>query len=152
MAVKIRLRQQGRTNKRMFRLVAADGRSPRDGKYLETLGWYNPHEDKQENKLFVHADKVQQWIDKGAQMTPKAKALVAQAAPNIVREVHAKKHNQSQKTAAKRRARKKKTEAKAAAPKAEKKPAKSAKAAPKASAKKTNAKTTTAKKKDATES
>ncbi len=44
MALKIRLRQQGRNNRPFYRLVVTDVRSPRDGKYVEMLGWYNPFE------------------------------------------------------------------------------------------------------------
>ena len=44
MALKIRLRQQGRNNRPFYRLVVTDARSPRDGKYVEALGWYNPFE------------------------------------------------------------------------------------------------------------
>jgi small subunit ribosomal protein S16 len=42
MALKIRLRQQGRKNRQTYRLVVTDIRNPRDGKYLEMIGWYNP--------------------------------------------------------------------------------------------------------------
>lgn len=45
MALIIRLRQQGKTNRKSYRLVVADSRSPRDGKYLENLGMYDPHEE-----------------------------------------------------------------------------------------------------------
>ena len=44
MALKIRLRQQGRKNRPFYRLVLTDSRTPRDGKYVEALGWYNPIE------------------------------------------------------------------------------------------------------------
>ena len=51
MALKIRLRAQGRNNRETYRLVVADGRSPRDGKYMEMLGWYNPFESVPEMKF-----------------------------------------------------------------------------------------------------
>ena len=44
MALKIRLRQQGRKNRPFYRMVVTDVRAPRDGKYCEALGWYNPFE------------------------------------------------------------------------------------------------------------
>ncbi len=47
MVLKIRLRQQGRTNRQTYRLVVTDIRNPRDGKYLEMIGWYNPFSQKE---------------------------------------------------------------------------------------------------------
>ena len=54
MALMIRLRQQGRTNRQTYRLVVTDKKNPRDGKYIEMLGWYNPHEENEKN-LFIDA-------------------------------------------------------------------------------------------------
>ncbi|MCE5317164.1 MAG: 30S ribosomal protein S16 [Parachlamydia sp.] len=85
MALKIRLRQQGRNNRATYRLVVTDCRSPRDGKYVEMLGWYNPFESVSERTLLVKADRVQHWLDQGAEMSDKAKSLIAQAAPALVR-------------------------------------------------------------------
>ena len=51
MALKIRLRQQGRAKRAFYRLVVTDSRAPRDGKYLEAVGWYNPVEVEQEQQL-----------------------------------------------------------------------------------------------------
>ena len=131
MAIKIRMRQQGRKNKRMYRLVVADSRSPRDGKYLESLGWYNPHAEKLEQKVSVHEDKISEWLGKGAQMTEKARALLSKIAPSTIKALREKELERKNKRAAKRRAaRKKRAEKKGAAKKA---PAK--KAAPKAAAK-----------------
>jgi small subunit ribosomal protein S16 len=150
MAIKIRMRQQGRKNKRMYRLVVADSRSPRDGKYLESLGWYNPHAEKLEQKVAVHEDKINEWLGKGAQMTEKARALLSKIAPATIKALREKELERKNKRAAKRRAsRKKRAEKKGtvkkapankaaakapAKPKTEKAPAK--KAAPKTEAKK----------------
>lgn len=82
----IRLRQQGRTNRQTYRLVVTDKRNPRDGKYIEMLGWYNPHEENEKN-LFVDPDKVKLWLDKGATMTPKACALVGRSSPDLIKEL-----------------------------------------------------------------
>ncbi|MGD2168620.1 MAG: 30S ribosomal protein S16 [Chlamydiota bacterium] len=90
MALMIRLRQQGRTNRQTYRLVVTDKKNPRDGKYIEMLGWYNPHEENEKN-LFIDADKVQLWLDKGAIMTPKAHALVKQSSPDLVKGLLEKK-------------------------------------------------------------
>ena len=65
MALVIRLRQQGRTNRQSYRLVVANKRSPRDGKYLEKLGWYDPFA-KEEKSLHVEENKLFYWLDKGA--------------------------------------------------------------------------------------
>lgn len=104
MALKIRLRQQGRNNRATYRLVVTDCRSPRDGKYVEMLGWYNPFESVSERTLLVKADRVQHWLDQGAQMSDKAKALIAQAAPAIVRNQVEKEVAHRAKMASKRKA------------------------------------------------
>lgn len=83
MALKIRLRQQGRKNSPFYRLVVADGKSPRDGKYLEALGWYNPFEAEFDKGFFLKPDRVQHWLDLGAQFTESAHTLVKKAAPSI---------------------------------------------------------------------
>ena len=85
MTLKIRLRRQGKTNRPSYRLVVADVHSPRDGKYLETLGWYNPIESLEERTLSVDPVRIQHWLDQGAQLTEKAEKLVARAAPAVIR-------------------------------------------------------------------
>lgn len=82
MAVVIRLRQQGKTNRRSFRLVVTDVKSPRDGKYLEKLGWYDPHV---EDCLEINEDRVDYWLSKGALISEKAKALLKKKAPEVVK-------------------------------------------------------------------
>ena len=106
MAVRIRLRQQGRNNRPAFRVVVADGRSPRDGKYLETLGWYNPFQE--ENNISVDAERLSHWVKQGAQVSPCVKTLLEKVAPTIAKEIVAKKSAQRTKRAAKRRELKKK--------------------------------------------
>jgi small subunit ribosomal protein S16 len=138
MAVKIRLRQQGRTNRKMYRLVAAEDRSPRDGKHLEVIGWYNPHEQAQEKHLHINVEKVQYWLSVGAILTPKAKALIKKAAPNIIKELNERKQKAKEKRAKKRRERRKKV-----------KESTSKKKSPEAQAKKTKGTKETAPKKRA---
>lgn len=106
MALKIRLRQQGRTNRATFRLVVTDSRSPRDGKYVEMLGWYSPCESTPENTLLIKEDRIQHWLDQGAQLTDKAKTLVAKLAPAIVKKQTQKEVACRAKACAKRKARK----------------------------------------------
>ena len=85
MALKIRLRQQGRTNCATYRVVLADTRSPRDGKYIELLGWYNPHETEPEKSLSLNVDRIQHWLDLGAALSENLKTMVAKAAPSVIR-------------------------------------------------------------------
>jgi small subunit ribosomal protein S16 len=105
MALKIRLRQQGRTNRQTYRLVVTDIRHPRDGKYLEMVGWYNPFSN--DNNCHVHADRIHYWVGQGAQITPNAEALIAKVAPHVIKEIRAKRQEKRVKKAAKRRALKK---------------------------------------------
>lgn len=84
MGLKIRLRQQGRRNKVMYRLVLADHHSPRDGKYLEMLGWYNPH--NKEDNFKLNAERIFYWISQGAEVSEKAFSLVKQGAPGVYEE------------------------------------------------------------------
>lgn len=84
MAVKIRLRRQGRRNRPFYRLVATDARARRDGKYLENLGWYNPIESEDEKNALIKAERVKHWISQGAQLSEKAHALVKRRAPEAL--------------------------------------------------------------------
>ena len=85
MALKIRLRQQGRTNRPFYRLVVTDVRAPRDGKYIEMLGWYNPLEATLERNLLVKADRVQHWIEQGAELSENVANLIKKVAPDVMR-------------------------------------------------------------------
>lgn len=111
MALKIRLRQHGRTNRSFYRLVVADVRSPRDGKYVETVGWYNPHEEEDERNLAVDTDRVAYWLENGAQATDKVEALLKRAAPEVMKKQREKAEEQARKQRDRRRA--KRTAAKA---------------------------------------
>jgi len=91
MALMIRLRQQGRSNAQTYRLVVTDKKNPRDGKYIEKLGWYNPLRNEQ--SLSVESEKVQFWLDRGAEMSEKAKALIKRAAPEVISSFNKKKED-----------------------------------------------------------
>jgi small subunit ribosomal protein S16 len=106
MALAIRLRQQGRRNNAVYRVVVMDVNSRRDGKYLEALGWYNPHETEADQTLNIKADRVQHWISLGAQMTEAVKNLVHTAAPSVVRAQTEQILARRNKDRAKRKARK----------------------------------------------
>ena len=79
MALKIRLRRQGRKNHPFYRLVLIDARNPRDGKYKENLGWYDPFEAEEEKNLLVQADRVAHWLSQGAMLYETLKTAVEQA-------------------------------------------------------------------------
>jgi small subunit ribosomal protein S16 len=84
MAVKIRLRQQGRTNRTSYRLVVADSRSPRDGKYIENLGFYDPLMAQEDNVKVDH-ERVAFWVGQGAQVSENVMNLLKKAAPELYR-------------------------------------------------------------------
>ena len=71
MAVKIRLRRMGAKKAPFYRIVVADSRSPRNGRFIEEIGYYDPNKDPAEVKL--DADKAKAWIGNGAQPTDTVK-------------------------------------------------------------------------------
>lgn len=107
MALKIRLRQQGRTNSPFYRVVLTDARAPRDGKYLEALGWYNPFESEVDKLLSINAERIQHWLALGAELSESAEHLVAKVAPNVIRSETARVLALRAKAAVKRKARSK---------------------------------------------
>ena len=74
MAVKIRLRRMGAKKAPFYRIVVADSRYPRDGRFIEEIGTYNPVATPTEVK--VDAEKAKQWIANGAQPTDTVKSLL----------------------------------------------------------------------------
>jgi len=66
MAVKLRLRRMGRTNAAFFRLNAIDSRSPRDGRVIEELGYYDPRNKDQSKQFVAKLDRCRYWLDVGA--------------------------------------------------------------------------------------
>jgi small subunit ribosomal protein S16 len=76
-AVRIRLRRVGTKNTPVYRIVVADGRSPRDGRFIETLGTYDP--TKTDPNFTVKLDRAQFWIDKGAQPSDTVRSILKRA-------------------------------------------------------------------------
>ncbi len=74
MAVKIRLRRMGAKKAPFYRIVVADSRYPRDGRFIEEVGYYNPLTEPVEVK--IDAEKVKKWIANGAQPTDTVAALL----------------------------------------------------------------------------
>ncbi|MCC5832315.1 MAG: 30S ribosomal protein S16 [Chlamydiales bacterium] len=108
MALKIRLRQQGRKNCLVYRLVLSDSRAPRDGKYVELLGWYNPHEEEAQKNLKIEGERVLHWLRQGAVLSEKAEKLVARGAPEVFKEMRKKEQEKRVKESAKRKSSRKK--------------------------------------------
>ena len=73
MAVKIRLRRMGSKKAPFYRVVVADSRSPRDGRFIEEIGYYNPLTEPVEVK--INEEKATEWLKKGAQPTDVVKRL-----------------------------------------------------------------------------
>ena len=74
MAVKIRLRRMGAKKNPFYRIVVADSRYPRDGRFIEEIGTYDPLKTPADVK--IDADKAKQWIDNGAQPTDTVKDIL----------------------------------------------------------------------------
>ena len=77
--VKIRLARAGAKKRPFYHLVAADSRSPRDGRFIERLGFFNPIAVGGEVRLRVDTARVDHWVSNGAQLTERASKLVAEA-------------------------------------------------------------------------
>jgi small subunit ribosomal protein S16 len=78
MAVKIRMRRAGAKNDTSYRVVATDGRCPRNGKMLELLGWYDPKQKVAVNYK-LKLDRIDYWVSKGAQMSETVQSMVKKA-------------------------------------------------------------------------
>ncbi len=72
--VKMRLRRMGAKKAPFYRVVVADSRYPRDGRFIEEIGYYNPQTEPAEVK--IDAEKAQAWLAKGAQPTETVKSLL----------------------------------------------------------------------------
>ena len=75
--VKIRLKRMGAHKKPFYRIVAADARAPRDGKFIEEMGYYNPMTEPADIK--IDAEKAHKWLANGAQPTDTVKRLFKNA-------------------------------------------------------------------------
>ena len=85
--VKIRLRRVGAKKKPQYRLVVADARSPRDGAFIDIIGYYNPLTDPE--TVVIAEDKARHWLERGAQPTDTAARLLAKV--GIIEESKARK-------------------------------------------------------------
>ena len=74
MAVKMRLRRMGQKKAPFYRVIVADERSPRDGKFIDEIGYYNPLTNPADIK--INAEKAEKWLQNGAQPTDTVKSLL----------------------------------------------------------------------------
>lgn len=77
MAVRIRLKRVGAKKRPFYRIVVADSRSPRDGAFIDEIGYYNPTTEP--TTLNINNEKAQEWLQKGAQPSDTVKALLQKA-------------------------------------------------------------------------
>ena len=76
MAVRIRLKRMGRRHRPFFRICAMDARTPRDGRVIEELGYYDPMVKEVDARAVLKGDRIDYWLSVGAQPTPKVKVLI----------------------------------------------------------------------------
>lgn len=84
MAVKLRLMRMGAKKRPFYRIVAADSRYPRDGKFIEVVGTYNPVDEK--NVLNIDEEKAMKWLNNGAIPTDTVRNLLSKA--NVMEKFH----------------------------------------------------------------
>ncbi len=77
MAVKIRLRRVGAKNRPCYRIVVADGRSPRDGRFIENIGTYQPLQA--EDNFTLDLDRAKHWVARGAQPSDTVRSIIKRA-------------------------------------------------------------------------
>lgn len=77
MAVKIRLRRTGAKNSAHYRVVAAETSAPRDGRFIEVLGWYDPNREGRNFKIDV--ERIAEWTSNGAQLSDTVRSLLKKA-------------------------------------------------------------------------
>lgn len=77
MAVKLRLMRMGKTKQPTYRVVAADSRSPRDGRFIEIVGTYEPRQEP--SRIVIDNDKAVAWLKKGAQPTERVQKILQQS-------------------------------------------------------------------------
>lgn len=92
MAVKLRLKRMGKKKQPIYKIVAADSRSPRDGKFLEAVGIYNPL--TKPHTIELKEERVNYWLDKGAQPTNTVKSLFNQKGINLKRDLVKRKFSE----------------------------------------------------------
>lgn len=77
MAVRIRMKQMGRTHRHYYRIVAIDHRQPRDGKVIEELGSYDPHVAEKEARVTLVPGRIKYWMSVGAKPSEHCQAIIS---------------------------------------------------------------------------
>jgi small subunit ribosomal protein S16 len=95
--VKIRMRRTGCKNHATYRIVAADVRSPRDGKFLEILGWYDTA--MKEDNFKLDLERVDDWLKRGAKPSTTVASLIRRARNPQLKPHHARKAQKAEKKA-----------------------------------------------------
>ena len=91
--VKLRMRRTGCKNHATYRIVAADERSPRDGKFLEILGWYDTA--MKEDNFKLNLERVDDWLKRGAKPSTTVASLIRRARNPELKPHHSKKAKQA---------------------------------------------------------
>lgn len=116
MAIKMRLSRGGRKKSPYYRIVVADVRAPRDGRYIERVGSYNPTLPKEnDQRVILDTDKVKEWLAKGAQPTERVAIMLGQAGIIAMPEQPNRPQKSQPKAAAQQRLKDKEEKAAAAA-------------------------------------
>ncbi len=89
MSVKIRLKRMGSKKRPFYRIVVADSRSPRDGRFIETVGTYNPLVT--ENQVTLKEDRILDWMSKGAQPSDTVRNILSRQ--GIMKKFHDSKYS-----------------------------------------------------------
>ncbi len=78
MAVKLRLKRFGRRHRSFYRIGAMDSRSPRDGRVIEELGWYDPEAKTPEQQVSLNRERIEYWLGVGAQPSDTVRQILVQ--------------------------------------------------------------------------
>ena len=89
--VKLRLKRMGKKGAPFYRIVAADSRSPRDGRFIEQIGTYNP--TKAEEKVTLDKELAKKWLSNGAQPTDTVRSILSHE--GVLKEMHEAKSSKS---------------------------------------------------------
>ena len=79
MSVKLRLKRFGRRNRSFYRLNAMDSRSPRDGRVIEQLGWYDPQAQQADKQISLNRERIEYWLTVGATPSDTVKQLLVKS-------------------------------------------------------------------------
>lgn len=79
MAARIRLKRFGRRHRSFYRINVMDARTPRDGKAIEELGWYDPHASQEDQRCKLKTERVEYWLGVGAQPSETVRDLFKRA-------------------------------------------------------------------------